>query len=186
MPRTSPGGQSFSRPARCSKPPPAPACSRGCSPSARTRQPVDRQRSEPADDRLCGEEQDPDERILWREADALHLPFEDGAFDAVLCQFGVMFFPDRVAGYAEALRVLKPGGAFLFNVWDRIENNEFANAVTEAVACLFPRIRRASWRGCRMATMTEALSRPNSKRLGSNPFPSRQSKKPVPRRAPAT
>lgn len=56
-------------------------------------------------------EQPAQDNIEWRQADALALPFEDDAFDAVCCQFGVMFFPDRVAGYAEARRVLKPGGA---------------------------------------------------------------------------
>ena len=79
-----------------------------------------------------------DERITWRQADALDLPFDDDSFDAVVCQFGVMFFADRVAGYAEARRVLKPGGGFLFNVWDRIEANEFADVVTEAAASVFP------------------------------------------------
>ena len=82
--------------------------------------------------------QGPDPRIEWRQADALDLPFEDAAFDAVCCQFGVMFFPDKLAGYAEAHRVLKPGGRFVFNVWDRIEENVFAMDVTEAVASLFP------------------------------------------------
>jgi ubiquinone/menaquinone biosynthesis C-methylase UbiE len=82
--------------------------------------------------------QTPDERITWRQADALRLPFEDGSFDAVCCQFGVMFFPDRVAGYREALRVLKPGGRFLFNTWDRIEENAFARVVTEAAGTIFP------------------------------------------------
>ncbi|CAN5883975.1 class I SAM-dependent methyltransferase [soil metagenome] len=78
-----------------------------------------------------------DSRIEWRQADALDLPFEDGSFDVVCCQFGAMFFPDRVAGYAEAHRVLKPGGTFVFNVWDRIEENDFANEVTNALADLF-------------------------------------------------
>ena len=64
--------------------------------------------------------QPPDSRIEWRQADALALPFEDAAFDLVFCQFGVMFFPDRISGYREAKRVLKPGGHLLFNVWDRI------------------------------------------------------------------
>jgi len=74
----------------------------------------------------------------WRQADAQALPFPDASFDAVVCQFGVMFFPDKRAGYAQARRVLKPGGRFLFNVWDRIEENLFAQAVTNAVAALFP------------------------------------------------
>jgi len=82
--------------------------------------------------------QDADERITWQQADALSLPFEDASFDAVVCQFGVMFFPDKVSGYAEARRVLKPGGSFLFNVWDQISENEFAHAVTEAAATVFP------------------------------------------------
>jgi ubiquinone/menaquinone biosynthesis C-methylase UbiE len=79
-----------------------------------------------------------DGRIEWRQADALALPFKDRSFDVVACQFGVMFFPDKVQGYKEARRVLKPGGYFFFNVWDRISENEFADSVTEALAALFP------------------------------------------------
>ena len=79
-----------------------------------------------------------DSRISWRSADAQALPFEDAAFDLVCCQFGVMFFPDRQSGYREAKRVLKPGGSFLFNVWDRIEENVFASDVTNALAEIFP------------------------------------------------
>jgi ubiquinone/menaquinone biosynthesis C-methylase UbiE len=80
----------------------------------------------------------PEDRITWRQADALALPFEDQSFDAVVCQFGAMFFPDKVLGYKEARRVLKPGGRFLFNVWDQISENEFADVVTEALAAIFP------------------------------------------------
>ena len=83
-------------------------------------------------------QQAPDNRITWRQADALALPFENAAFDLVCCQFGAMFFPDRTAGYREAKRVLKPGGHFLFNVWDCIEENIFANDVTNALAKIFP------------------------------------------------
>ena len=79
-----------------------------------------------------------DRRILWRQADALALPFEDQGFDVVACQFGVMFFPDKIQGDREARRVLKPGGYFFFNVWDRISENQFADVVTEALATLFP------------------------------------------------
>lgn len=82
--------------------------------------------------------QGPDSRLTWRQADALALPFEDAAFDLVCCQFGAMFFPDRACAYREAKRVLKPGGHFLFNVWDRIEENVFADDVTKALAGLFP------------------------------------------------
>ena len=83
-------------------------------------------------------QQPPDVRIKWRQADALALPFENAAFDLVCCQFGAMFFPDRISGYREARRVLKPGGHFLFNVWDRIEENVFADDVTNALAEIFP------------------------------------------------
>jgi ubiquinone/menaquinone biosynthesis C-methylase UbiE len=76
--------------------------------------------------------------IEWKQADALALPFDDGSFDAVACQFGAMFFPDKVKGYKEARRVLRPGGRFTFNVWDRISENEFADVVTEALAAVFP------------------------------------------------
>jgi SAM-dependent methyltransferase len=76
--------------------------------------------------------------VEWRQADAMQLPFPDGAFDAVVCQFGVMFFPDKARALSEAHRVLRPGGVLIFNVWDRIEENEFAETVTAALAPLFP------------------------------------------------
>ena len=76
--------------------------------------------------------------VEWRQADAMDLPFEDASFDAVVCQFGVMFFPDRVKAFSEARRVLRPGGRLLFNTWDRIEQNEFADLVTQALGSLFP------------------------------------------------
>jgi SAM-dependent methyltransferase len=76
--------------------------------------------------------------VTWRPADAMQLPFADGAFDAIACQFGVMFFPDRPRAYAEMRRVLKPGGVLVFNVWDRIEENEFADTVTAALTSVFP------------------------------------------------
>ncbi len=79
-----------------------------------------------------------DNRITWQQADALDLPFDDECFDAVTCQFGVMFYPDRVTGYREARRVLKDGGKFIFNVWDEIRANEFAHVVTEAATAVFP------------------------------------------------
>jgi ubiquinone/menaquinone biosynthesis C-methylase UbiE len=76
--------------------------------------------------------------VEWRQADAMQLPFQDGAFDAVVCQFGVMFFPEKSRAYSEARRVLRSGGVFIFNVWDRIEENEFADTVTTALETLFP------------------------------------------------
>jgi ubiquinone/menaquinone biosynthesis C-methylase UbiE len=76
--------------------------------------------------------------VVWRQADAGQLPFPDADFDVVVCQFAVMFFPDKVRACAEARRVLRPGGRFLFSVWDRIEDNEFADVITQALATLFP------------------------------------------------
>lgn len=76
--------------------------------------------------------------VTWRQADALQLPFPDDAFDAVVCQFGVMFFPDKPGAFSEARRVLRRGGVFLFSVWDRIEENEFADTVTTALGVLYP------------------------------------------------
>jgi len=76
--------------------------------------------------------------VEWRVADAMTLPFTDGAFDTVVCQFGAMFFPDKAKAFAEVRRVLRSGGLFVFSVWDRIDDNEFADVVTAAVAALFP------------------------------------------------
>ena len=77
-------------------------------------------------------------RVTWRQADAQVLPFADRGFDAVVCQFGVMFFPDKAAAYREALRVLRPGGQFLFSVWSALERSPIAQTVHESVAALFP------------------------------------------------
>ncbi|QMV00564.1 methyltransferase domain-containing protein [Devosia sp. D6-9] len=82
--------------------------------------------------------QPPDARITWRQADALGLPFEGGAFDVVCCEFGAMFFPDRIAGFREARRMLRPSGRFIFSVWDRVEENVFADEVTRTLAEIFP------------------------------------------------
>lgn len=80
-----------------------------------------------------------DANVTRRQADAQALPFADDSFDAVVCQFSVMFFPDRANAYAEARRVLRPGGRFLFNVWDEISENEFADEVTNSLVSVFPR-----------------------------------------------
>ncbi len=77
-------------------------------------------------------------RIEFRVVDAQALPYGDGSFDLVVCQFGVMFFPDRIGAYREARRVLKPGGRFLFNAWGRLEDNEASLVVAQAVASAFP------------------------------------------------
>lgn len=78
-----------------------------------------------------------DEGVAWRQLDANDLPFADASFDAVVCQFGVMFFPDRIKAFAEARRVLAPGGVFLFNVWDPVETCDFTRIVTEAMAEIY-------------------------------------------------
>ncbi len=77
--------------------------------------------------------------VEWRQADAMQLPFGDGTFDAVVCQFGVMFFPEKSKAFSEARRVLRPGGVFIFNVWDQIRENEFADTVTTALESVFPK-----------------------------------------------
>jgi len=75
--------------------------------------------------------------VSWRQADAMELPFANESFDAVVCQFGVMFFPDKARAFAEVHRVLAPGGRFFFSAWDRIEDNDIPFAVAKAVAGLF-------------------------------------------------
>jgi ubiquinone/menaquinone biosynthesis C-methylase UbiE len=77
--------------------------------------------------------------VEWRQADAMQLPFAEQSFDCVVCQFGVMFFPDKPKAFAEMRRVLKRGGLLIFNVWDRIAENEFADSVTSALEAVFPK-----------------------------------------------
>jgi len=93
--------------------------------------------NQPMLDQAAARQSDPS-RITWRQADALALPFPDRSFDIVACQFGVMFFPDKVQGYREAGRVLRPDGKFWFAVWDEIATSEFADVVTETLAAMFP------------------------------------------------
>ena len=78
------------------------------------------------------------DRVRWQVADAMQLPFDDAAFDVVACQFGAMFFPDKVGGYREAARVLRPGGSFVFTMWDRIESNVVADVVVTALSAAAP------------------------------------------------
>jgi SAM-dependent methyltransferase len=79
-----------------------------------------------------------DRPVQWRVADAQRLPFGDGNFDVVVCQFGVMFFPDRVGAFAEAHRVLAQGGSFVFTTWESVAHNDFAAAASEAIAAFLP------------------------------------------------
>lgn len=76
--------------------------------------------------------------IGWRVADAQTLPFEDASFEAVVCQFGVMFFPDKAAAYAEARRMLRPDGRLVFSVWDRLETNDISAVAHDTLSQLFP------------------------------------------------
>ena len=76
--------------------------------------------------------------VQWQQADAQALPFAAGSFDLVACGFGVMFMPDKQAAFGEARRVLRPGGRFIFTVWDRIESNPLMHVAEETVAKLFP------------------------------------------------
>ncbi len=81
---------------------------------------------------------DSDLPVTWMPADAHALPFDDGVFDVVVCQFGAMFFADRRKAYAEVLRVLRPQGVFLFSTWGSLAENEFVGTVNAAVAELLP------------------------------------------------
>jgi ubiquinone/menaquinone biosynthesis C-methylase UbiE len=77
-------------------------------------------------------------RVEWRQADALALPFADRRFDAVVVQFGVMFYPDKVAGHVEARRVLRPGGRYVVSVWDDLASNPVAQVVHQTAVACFP------------------------------------------------
>jgi ubiquinone/menaquinone biosynthesis C-methylase UbiE len=79
------------------------------------------------------------ESVDWQQADACALPFPDCSFDAVVCQFGYMFVPDKPAAMREANRVLEPGATFLFNVWDSFEANPFAEIAHTTIASFFDR-----------------------------------------------
>jgi ubiquinone/menaquinone biosynthesis C-methylase UbiE len=79
----------------------------------------------------------PNEAVEWQQADATDLPFDEKSFDAVVCQFGLMFVPDKQRAIGEAFRVLKPGGAFLFSTWDAIEQNDLAHIAHTTISTFF-------------------------------------------------
>jgi len=79
-----------------------------------------------------------EEAVTFQTADACALPFADGAFDLAVCQFGVMFFPDKAKGFAEAFRVLRPGGRYLFSAWDAQPHNPMSIVTQRAVDRLLP------------------------------------------------
>lgn len=91
--------------------------------------------NEPMLARAAGMVQAPN--VKWRVADAQALPFDSHAFDAVVCQFGMMFFPDKAAGHAEARRVLRPGGRYVLSVWDALAHNDLSLALHEATTAHF-------------------------------------------------
>lgn len=76
--------------------------------------------------------------VDWRQADAQRLDYPEASFELVVCQFGVMFFPDKQRAFAEAARVLVPGGTMLFTVWDVVDGSEFAAALVSTAADLLP------------------------------------------------
>ncbi len=79
-----------------------------------------------------------DPRVAFQAADACQVPFSDKSFDFIICQYGVMFFPDKIQAMKEARRVLAPGGTYFFNIWDSLEHNPFPRTVHEALGGLFP------------------------------------------------
>src|SRR5262249_11699669 len=80
----------------------------------------------------------PSEQVVFRTADATELPFDADRFDVVVCQFGLMFFPDKARAYREAHRVLAPGGRYLLSVWDSCHHNRFGRIGRDVSARFFP------------------------------------------------
>jgi ubiquinone/menaquinone biosynthesis C-methylase UbiE len=76
-------------------------------------------------------------KVQFERADAQSLPFDSGSFDAVVCQFGIMFFPEKAQAFSEFARVLRPGGVLAYNVWDSLTNNPVAKIAHETIAGFF-------------------------------------------------
>ncbi len=70
--------------------------------------------------------------VQWQQADGMQLPFPDQSFDLVLCQFGVMFFPDKPNAFSQIWRVLRPGGSLIFSTRDNLDQNELAALVQDS------------------------------------------------------
>ncbi len=81
---------------------------------------------------------DDNDNIEFQLANAIDLPFEDSKFDVLVCQFSLMFFPNKIEALKEAKRVLKPGGTFIFNVWDSFKHNDFVRIVNQTVVNCLP------------------------------------------------
>jgi len=79
-----------------------------------------------------------DEKIEWKVVNAQDLPFADAQFDHIICQFGVMFFPDKQKSFEEALRVLRPGGKYILNSWESVEKNPRIDTIWQTVLEVFP------------------------------------------------
>ena len=77
-------------------------------------------------------------KVAWQACDATNLPFADASFDVVASQFGVMFFPDKLMAYRDTHRVLRRGGHFVFNVWDKLEANPAPSILLNTLAKIFP------------------------------------------------
>jgi ubiquinone/menaquinone biosynthesis C-methylase UbiE len=77
--------------------------------------------------------------VEWKAGRAEQLPFPDAGFDAVVSQFGLMFFDDRAQAVREMRRVLKPGGRLAVAVWDRLDNSPGYAAMAALLERLFGR-----------------------------------------------
>jgi len=120
-----------------------------------------------------------EDRVAFAAADAGSLPFEDDSFDVVVCQFGVMFFPDRDASYREVLRVLKPGGTYLFSVWDAWSANPFAQIAYDVGAEFFerdpPAFYKVPFGYCDVGAITHAAKAAGFADCSAKAVPHRQS-----------